>query len=827
MGKTYAKWALVLGMSMWATAILGCEGPDEDDPCKLEGRYGDGSCDLDCKHHDQDCDGQAHCEADPDDPYCAQFGGGGLGAGDEPSITIEALGADKLRLARGESTVLQIGTSQQNTRANDPEMVFTVLSGDGTVHVDQGLATFTAGSTLGPVAIELVATLPEGASDRAVLDLDVINLLPEIASFTTVPNTPTLYGGQELELHVSALDQEDGAQLEYAFEILGGGGTLVGTPGADSQRYVAPEQLVEVQLRALVTDTDGGQSTSTLDLVVLDSGAAAVVFTAPQTELVEGDEVDLFVQVQTAEDSGPTDLSYEIVSGDGQLLGSPSPQGMRFRGGEPGEVVLRVTATDVFSGRQTSQDLTLQVVANQAPAIAHACDFRFDFEGTTRFAWRERCGVTDANGDTVVAEVTIDGAHGDFVVDGDELVYTPDASSELADSVQLTLHDGRGATTPLTIATQVRFWQVLTSSNSRTFGLKTDGTLWGWGNNGLGELGIGGHSVNPAGPVQVGTDSDWAKVRGGYHHALALKQDGSLWAWGQNGDGQVGDGGMPQAAVSPVQIGSDTDWSSIGAGVRHSFAIKNDGSLWGWGDNGGGQLCTGDTDDRTVPVRIGTRTDWAAAVGTAASSAALRTDGTVWTCGDNTYARLGQGTQSVLDTRHDSLVWLQVGSATDWVALEAGEDHVLGLRDGGDLYGWGKNFSGQVGVGTAHVVLNASLVGTGFEQLAAGRDHSVALKSDGTLWSWGYNVYGQIGDGTRTTLIPSVLRPGEFDIDEDHDKYFPVQVGSATNWSLADAGGMRSGGLQDDHSRWGWGRNDHHILGLGFSADYVEVPTSP
>jgi hypothetical protein len=177
--------------------------------------------------------------------------------------------------------------------------------------------------------------------------------------------------------------------------------------------------------------------------------------------------------------------------------------------------------------------------------------------------------------------------------------------------------------------------------------LKTNGTLWAWGANTMAQLGTGNYDDVFA-PVQIGSDADWVTIAAGGDldsgggHSLALKADGTLWAWGGNSKGELGTGNYDEK-TKPEKIGSDTDWKSVSAGWAHSLALKTDGTLWAWGYNEFGQLGTGDYVDITSPVQIGSDTDWASIDAGEIHSIAQKADGTIWAWGSNNSGILGTG----------------------------------------------------------------------------------------------------------------------------------------------------------------------------------------
>ena len=213
--------------------------------------------------------------------------------------------------------------------------------------------------------------------------------------------------------------------------------------------------------------------------------------------------------------------------------------------------------------------------------------------------------------------------------------------------------------------------KAMATGRAHVVALKMDGSLWSWGSNSAGQLGNG--TANAAlSPVQVGSNSDWASVGAGSDYTVALKSNGSLWAWGANNFGQLGDGTAINK-TSPVRIGTANDWAQIAAGYNHTLSLKYDGSLWAWGLDTSGQLGDGTAVNKSVPIQIGTAKDWAQVAGGGNHTLALKHDGSLWVWGRNDRGQVGDGTTS------NKLAPVRIGTANDWAQVAGGGAYTVAL----------------------------------------------------------------------------------------------------------------------------------------------------
>lgn len=286
-------------------------------------------------------------------------------------------------------------------------------------------------------------------------------------------------------------------------------------------------------------------------------------------------------------------------------------------------------------------------------------------------------------------------------------------------------------------------WASFDGGERHSVAIKTDGTLWTWGYNGYGQLGYYSAEYEVSSPTQVGSLTDWQSISSGERFNAAIKTDGTLWSWGDNRYGQLGLGDTTNYS-SPVQVGSLTDWASVSCGRGHTLAIKTDGTLWSWGRNDKGQLGQGDFIVKSSPVQVGSHTDWEQVSGGGYFSFALKTDGTLWGWGDNDSGQLGLG------NRTNKNLPEQVRTNINWTRVELGWNHTTAIDDIGRIYTWGLNNYGQLGLGDIDNRYSPVLMGGLSDWVdisCGGYYYTIAIRSSGTMWSWGLGSYGQLGAG--------------------------------------------------------------------------------
>lgn len=300
----------------------------------------------------------------------------------------------------------------------------------------------------------------------------------------------------------------------------------------------------------------------------------------------------------------------------------------------------------------------------------------------------------------------------------------------------------------------------IAAGGSTSLALKNDGTVWAWGSNETGQLGMSG-SLYSTVPVQIPGLTDVQSIQTDGDTVIVLKNDGTLWGWGDNGFGELGDGTAndnPNPVPEPIPGMTDIKTFAVGA-TGSVFAVKDEGTVWAWGRNDSGQLGDGTTDNRYSPVQLTGLNNVIALAGGWFYTLALKSDGTVWSWGSNDANQLGNA-DSTTANRPQPMV---IPGLNNIVSLAAGSEFGLALDKDGQLWGWG----GGLMLGTnSNPLGEKQLLLSNVSSITTGLLQKFVIGQDGTVWAWGQNRYGELGDGTQTdrskpvkSLISDVFYP--------------------------------------------------------------------
>jgi alpha-tubulin suppressor-like RCC1 family protein len=317
--------------------------------------------------------------------------------------------------------------------------------------------------------------------------------------------------------------------------------------------------------------------------------------------------------------------------------------------------------------------------------------------------------------------------------------------------------------------------------------------LWSWGSNFYGALGINLASGCRSSPVQtVSAGTDWKQVSGTFGVAAAIKTDGSLWLWGNGSGGRLGTNSV-LCRSSPVQtISAGTNWRQVSVGGCVIAAVKTDGTLWSWGVNGLGALGDNSIVSRSSPVQtFSGGTNWKQVSISNEVGAGIKTDGTLWLWGQNSAAG-SLGNNSIVNT---SSPVQTISAGTNWKQVSVAFFTVGAIKTDGTLWVWGDNASGRLGIGSSGVVIpdvsspiQTVSGGTNWKQVSMGTNFSAAIKKDGTLWTWGTGTGGRLGNNATTYRSSPVQT-----------------VSGGTNWKQVSNNGNHVAAIKTDGTLWMWG----------------------
>ena len=428
--------------------------------------------------------------------------------------------------------------------------------------------------------------------------------------------------------------------------------------------------------------------------------------------------------------------------------------------------------------------------------------------------------IKAGSGNITLSVATNAGAAGTFVeafgvgssvtINNNTLTFTPTSNLTALDTYHVGIPAGAVTNTSGDVSLVATNW----TFQARAYNYQ----MWVWGANFYGILGQ--NSAHPAGnvssPIQIPSTS-WSKIHLGYPNGsgetLASKDDGTLWAWGNNPQGQLGQNNVVQYS-SPVQVGSDTTWDTAkinNSGNSYVLATKTDGTLWAWGKNSSGALGQNQAEAQlggtSSPVQIGSGTDWATGRFKISNvhpsgGAAIKTDGTLYMWGYNSVGSLGQNQANAQLPRVSSPVQVP---GTTWRSIGGGSV-VLATKTDGTLWAWSGSWSGSLGLNEGGPGTYRSsptqIPGTTWANVGGGTNSTVATKTDGTMWVWGVNDKGNLGQNNRTKYSSPTQIPG-------------------TNWDTENftVGENNGFALKTDGTLWSWGYGYYGEIGINQAGD--------
>jgi alpha-tubulin suppressor-like RCC1 family protein len=335
--------------------------------------------------------------------------------------------------------------------------------------------------------------------------------------------------------------------------------------------------------------------------------------------------------------------------------------------------------------------------------------------------------------------------------------------------------------------------------------------LWAWGSNGAGQgtLGINStisfNAITPITTFAGGTN--WKQVAGGNNCIAAIKTDGTLWLWGQGSSGELGNNAAANRITPVTTFAGGTNWKQVACGNTHTAAIKTDGTLWLWGINLQGQLGDNTTITKSTPVTtFAGGTNWKQVSGGNSHTAAVKTDGTLWTWGlCNSSNKSGIVLIGALGINNTTLLNISTpvttfAGGTNWKQVSCGQFYAAAIKTDGTLWTWGQGGSGQLGNNAAAnriTPVTTFAGGTNWKQVSAfpfGSASTSAIKTDGTLWSWGFSL--SLGDNTLVGKVTPV-----------------TTFAGGTNWKQVYSLGTRVSAIKTDGTLWVWGQNPSGQLG--------------
>ncbi len=692
--------------------------------------------------------------------------------------------------------------------------------GDDKTVTEDGVFVFSEPVAAGKPYEVTAATQPDGqicsvvngsgTADANVSDIVVTCVSESAADDTDAPQTSASVAGgwySGVQSVTLTCDDGEGSGCAATYYTIDGS-----TPTTDSDVYAEPIAVsADTTLKFFSVDAAGNEESVQTAVYRFDSAAPSSSASVAGGAYTSAQSVTL-----SCDDGSGSGCKAIYYTTDG---GTPTT-GSNVYGGAIDvsvDTTLKFFAVDV-AGNQESVRTVIYQIDTDAPTVSATPGGSSVVSGTN-----VTLECSDSGSGCAAIYYTLNGS----TPDTGSTVYAEPISITAAVTIKFLAVDNLGnpsavQTETYTLASPV---VALSAEGRNIVALKADGTVTAWSENTYGTM---GHASGTAGdvcieftgcynitPAAISGLSAVTAVETGPVHTIALKSDGTVWAWGRSHYGALGydgasssdptyDGGFmgPEAYnATPQQVAGISNVVAIAAGADFSLALKSDGTVWSWGENFAGQLGDGSTTPHYAPAQVSTLTGVVAIAAGDLRAFAIKSDGTLWAWGDNGAGQLGIGNW---DSKSAPV---QVTALSDVVAVKVAPSFTLALKGDGTVWAWGDDFDGQLGNGTdAESTSPVQVSGlTGIDEIAIGFTSAFAMRSDGTAWAWGGNGYAQLGDGTTTNQTT------------------PVAIAAVSDVAEIIAGDHVTGALLPNGTFWMWGNNDFgqltHTPGTNGDAD--------
>jgi len=508
----------------------------------------------------------------------------------------------------------------------------------------------------------------------------------------------------------------------------GGGGSTPVTTSPDPVVTVPDTNTTDTNTTLPPVTTKYAPVANDQSITLNEDGTYSITLTATDAD---GDQITTYMI-----NSGVTHGT--ITGTEPNITYIPDPN---YNGSDSLSFWAYTNSDDANGGYSNTATVAINVLPiNDAPT---ANDFNLSLDvnetNTTTQDWTILASADDVDGDDLTATIQTQGSNGTFTINGNEITYNK-TSSSTTDSGVLAITDG---TETITVAIQVDklYWL----KKGVGIGMKSNHTIWSWGSNSNGEFGDGTETDSTTPVQEITKATDWKDFSKGDYHVVALKNNGTVWCWGYGANGQLANGSTANENVPTQEITQATDWKAIGAGAKHTTALKTDGTIWSWGANYDNQLGIDGTGSGDPVQEESYGSDWDQIAVGSYHVLAIKTDGSLWDWGRENEMQLARGNQD--QSNIDALIGRENTFANDWVFISAGTYNSVAIKSDGTMWFWGDVTNGDVQYNVIHQeASNATNWKSALAKKSGTNNGITALKNNGSL----YGFFGSGFDWEKT-----------------------------------------------------------------------------